>query len=621
MDPAKYAEIFLEESREHLTVVNQQLLEWERDASASEPVAAIFRAVHNIKGMAATMGYQTVATLSHRVENLLDQMRRTAAPVSPEVLELLFRAADHLEKGIEAAVVGSDATLDVGELVSDLDEASTAFEPESGLGATDRPSVPAMEAPILGGRGVRVTIHPDAPLKGARALLVLARVGELGAVYGVQPAPAAIEGEDFDGRFEFRLESPIPDAELTETIRGAGEVHDVSIEWGGAAAGAEEAAAKTRHLRVDLRRLDTLMNLIGEMVTVRGQLAELSAQRTDPELEDLSVRISHLTHDLQAEIIQARMTPGWQVFDRFPRLVRDIARRLGKRVTLRMEGKEIELDRALLDELGDPLMHVIRNAVDHGIETPDVRLANDKPAEGTIVLSAARERSTVVIRIEDDGAGINRERILVLARERGVVDPETRTLRDDVLLSVLAHPGFSTATEVSDVSGRGVGIDVVMNRLRLMGGSLELRTEEGKGSTFTLRLPPTLAIVPALLADVDEEMYALPLTHVEETLDLEQVAVTEMEGAESIVLRNQVVPLVRLRRLVGADATPPPNQPVIVLGIGDRRSGLVVDRVSSQREIVVKSFEAPAGTVPIFSGATILGDGQAVFILDAARLV
>jgi two-component system chemotaxis sensor kinase CheA len=622
MDPAKYAEIFLEESRENLTQVNQQLLDWERAPDAAEPVAAIFRAVHNIKGMAATMGYSTVATLAHRMENLLDLLRRGEGSADEHTIQLLFRAADGLEKGIEVAVSTGDAGYEVSDLVRDLDDTSAGLETAKPRAALDRPSVPAMTVPVLGGRGVRVVIRPDAPLRGARALIVLAKMGEAGSVFGVQPPPAVIEGDDFDGRFEFHIESAIEDHDLDELIRTSGDIEEVTIQAAAEESDEDDASSeKARHIRVDLRRLDTLMNQIGEMVTVRGQLVDLSARRADPELEDLAVRISHLTHDLQSEIIQARMTPGWQVFDRFPRLVRDTARKLGKRVNLRVEGKEIELDRALLDELGDPLMHLLRNAVDHSIEMPEDRAAVGKPSEGLIVLSAARERSTIVIRIEDDGNGVDRAAVLKRAEERGLVPTETSTLSDDGLLSVLAHPGFSTAEAVSDVSGRGVGIDVVMNRLRLMGGSLELKTVEGKGSTFTLRLPPTLAIVPALLADVQDELYALPLTHVEETLDLAQVSVTEVEGAESIVIRGQVVPLVRLRSLVELDGEAPANQPVIVVGIGDRRSGLVVDRVSSQREIVVKTFKAPVGTVPIFSGATILGDGRAVFILDAARLV
>jgi len=624
MDPSRYAEIFLEESREHLTQINQQLLAWERDPTSPEPVTPMFRAVHNIKGMAATMGYLGVATISHRVETLLDRYRRHPAPVSPEVLDLLFRAADALEEGVEAAVGGAKPGFDPSELVAQLDAVAVELAPADEPESADRVSLPAITSPTLGGRTVRVVIRPDAALKGARALIVLSRVQALGPVFGIQPAPAAIESDTFDGHFEFQVDTDRSDEQLEEEIRRAGDVSEVVMLRASEApeAPANEApTGRTRHLRVDLRRLDTLMNLIGEMVTVRGELVELSARRADPELEDVAVQVSHLTHDLQTEIIEARMTPGWQIFDRFPRLVRDVARQLGKRVSLRVEGKEIELDRALLDELGDPLVHLLRNAVDHGIETPEEREAAGKPAEATIVLSAARERSTVVIRVADDGRGLDAGRILAQARAKGLVEGEVGSLSDDDLLRLIAAPGFSTASGVSDVSGRGVGIDVVVTRMRRLGGSVEMATRPGRGTTFTLRLPPTLAIVPALVADVAEEQYALPLTHVEETLDLDQVAVTEVEGAESIVLRDEVVPLRRLRHLVDVEGQGPRSQPVIVVAVGERRSGVVVDRVSSQREIVVKSFRAPVGTAPIFGGATILGDGRPIFILDAARLL
>ncbi|MFB3070176.1 MAG: chemotaxis protein CheA, partial [Gemmatimonadales bacterium] len=321
------------------------------------------------------------------------------------------------------------------------------------------------------------------------------------------------------------------------------------------------------------------------------------------------------------EIIETRMTPVWHVFDRFPRLVRDVGRQLGKRVTLHVEGKGIELDRAVLDEIGDPLVHLLRNAIDHGIEKPEEREGAGKPPEGRIELSASRDRSTVVIRVKDDGRGIDRDRILEEAKQRGFVDSETDTLTDELLIAVLSRPGFSTAKEVSETSGRGVGLDVVATQLLALGGSLDIQSEPGQGSTFTLRLPPTLAIMPALLAGVGEERYALPLTHVDETLDFESTVIADLDGKEAMVLREQVLPVVHLRNVIGVDGDVSRRRPVIILEIGDRRGGLVVDQLLGQREIVVKGFDAPEGTLPIFSGATILGDGQPVLILDAARLV
>jgi two-component system chemotaxis sensor kinase CheA len=384
----------------------------------------------------------------------------------------------------------------------------------------------------------------------------------------------------------------------------------------------ESAGGRSRHIRVDLRRLDALMDLIGELVTARGRLNELAAERRDPAIDDVAIQVSRLSADLQAEIIQARMTPVWQVFDRFPRLVRDVARQLDKQVAFKVEGKEIELDRAILDELGDPLVHLLRNAVDHGIEAPAERRRRGKKPEGEIVLAAVRERSSVAISITDDGRGIDRAQVLAKAQREGLVAPHTETLSDDQLLRVLARPGFSTAAAVTSVSGRGVGIDVAMTKIRALGGSIEIRTEPGKGTSFVLRLPVTLAIVRALIAAVGQERYALPLTYVAETAEFGAIAMTTMEGREAMVLRGRVVPLVHLRSLlsVGGDA-PPARRPVIVLEMGDRRAGVVVDGMLGQQEIVVKGFEAPQGTLPVFSGATIMGDGVPALILDAAGLL
>jgi len=465
----------------------------------------------------------------------------------------------------------------------------------------------------------------EAPLKGGRAMLIVRKAQSLGGLHGITPAPAAFEAEDFDGRFTFRLETSASPEEIEAAIRTVGDVERVAVGEDESRAPRVEGgleAGRTRHIRVDLRRLDALMNLIGELVTARGRLNELAAAWRDPAIDDVAIQIARLSADLQTEIIQARMTPVWQVFDRFPRLVRDLARELGKEIAFRVEGKEIELDRAILDELGDPLVHLLRNAVGHGIEPPGERRKAGKKSEGEVVLAAVRERSSVAISIADDGRGIDRARVLAKAKREGLVDARAETLSDDQLLRVLARPGFSTAEAVTSVSGRGVGIDVALTKIRALGGSIEIRTELGKGTTFVLRLPVTLAIVRALIAAVGSERYALPLTYVAETVEFGSVAMTIMEGREAMVLRDRVVPLVHLRGLLGVSGeAPPARRPVIVLELGERRAGVVVDGMLGQQEIVVKGFEAPQGTLPVFSGATIMGDGVPALILDAAGLL
>src|SRR5881409_1845609 len=631
MDLSQYAELFLAESREHLSACNQLLLAWERKPASLEPVAGLFRAVHTVKGMAATMGYGVVTDLAHRTESLLDHLRRGAHPATDELLQLLFRARDALEQAVELSVRGRERDLDLSAITAELDRAAARAGGKAGRAAAARePPPPPIEALAAPGRLVQVVLRAEAPLKGGRALLLLKRAQAFGAVHAVSPPPAAFEAEDFDGRLSFRLESPAPAYQIRERLRATGDVESVTLPEEeerraaapAAAAGAAVEPARSRHLRVDLRRLDGLMDLIGELVTARGRLNELAAERRDPAIDDVAIQISRLTADLQTEIIQARMTPVWQVFDRFPRLVRDLARQLGKQVAFRVEGKEIELDRTILDELGDPLMHLLRNAVDHGIEPPAERRRRGKPLEGEIVLTAVRERASVAITVSDDGRGIDRHKILERAQREGLVDAHAEALSDDQLLRVLARPGFTTAEAVTSVSGRGVGIDVAMTRIRALGGSIEIRSVEGKGTTFVMRLPITLAIVRALIAGVGTERYALPLTYVAETVEFGAVTTTMVEGREAIVLRDHVVPLVHLRRLLGVTSDrAPARAPIIVLELGDRRAGVVVDGMLGQQEIVVKGFDAPQGTLPVFSGATIMGDGVPALILDAAGLV
>ncbi|MDQ2670042.1 MAG: chemotaxis protein CheA, partial [Gemmatimonadota bacterium] len=453
--------------------------------------------------------------------------------------------------------------------------------------------------------------------------LAIRRAEQLGRVSAVQPAPAQLERDDFAGRVSFRFEGDAGADALRAALLAVGDIESVDVAAETAPAAPTDGAARTRQIRVDLRRLDTLMKQVGELVVAKNRLLELAQVDPGWELGELATRMARLVTGMQSEILQARMTPVSDVFERFPRLVRDLARDLGKRIALEVEGGEIELDRAVLDEIGEPLVHLIRNAADHGFETPERRLAAGKPAEGRLVLSAARERNSVALRVRDDGRGIDRESVLAKARRMGLVEPGVERLTDDELLRILARPGFSTAQEVSGVSGRGVGIDVVATRVRTLGGALELQTEAGRGTTWTLRVPLTLAIVRALLTRVGTERYAVPLAFVAETVEFDAAAVTAVRDRESLLVRDQVVPTVHLRRLVAAQGpgSVTPRPPTIILEVGERRSALVVDALLGQQDIVVEPFEVPRGMPPFFGGATILADGVPALILDAAALV
>lgn len=669
MDPSRYADLFRTESREQLSALNRALLALEQGEPAREPVDAIFRGVHTIKGMSATMGYTAVAEFAHELESLLDKVREGETGISPELMDALFAAADALEDGVERA--REDAAMSEGmrralERLHDVAGGrSTAefravrlsgthvvpVEPRAVPGGGAE-AVAGAEA-ALAGPGTLVTVEQDAQalLPGVRAFMAVQRLRELGTIVACVPSVEALQAATAPQRFRVLVETSAGAAEIERAVRSAGDVATVAVERREAAAppaAAPPAAAeardrritdqlgldalgrpvvpapmpRARHVRIELARLDTLLNLIGELVIVRGRLQALTRPVADPPLQEAMEDATRLIAELQTEIMTSRLVPVGQVFDRFPRLVRDVARQVGKDVLFSIEGKEIELDRSVLDEIGEPVVHLLRNAVDHGLEAPEVREGAGKPRAGRLTLAAQRDRASVAITVRDDGRGIDRARVLARALALGLVERGTARLDDDTLLRCIAHPGFSTADRVTDVSGRGVGIDAVQARVRALGGSLEVETAEGRGTTMTIRLPVTLAIVRALLARVGTERYALPLSHVRETMERGPAVIRRMQGQEMLLLRDEVLPVLRLRDVVrlppGREAA---GEEIVVIERGDRRAGLVVDELTGQEDIVVKSFDAVRDGVPLFSGATILADGAPALIMDVGSLL
>lgn len=670
MDTNRYAELFLTESQDNLSAINHALLELERSPAAREPVGALFRAVHTVKGMSATMGYSVVAELSHELETLLDLVRRGERPVTATLMDALFAAADVLEQAIEMSVAGRGDTLDASGTIAALRAAAEATRVPAPPDArvTQKPTSRARKkragSPAKsGGRRppeeeasltIHVALEADTPMKGVRGHVVVERARTLGAVTDVTPSLEGLQRDEFDGRLAIRLaSSSATDEEIERIVRSAGYVGEVRVARKGASRAAVQEAPSTatpngdtasrgitrpaapsagqaselvparqhRHVRIDLHRLDTLMNLIGELVITRGRLQQLAAGINDPALTETVTQASRLVADLQDGIMTSRMVPVWQVFDRFPRVVRDAARALGKQVDFVVDGQEIELDRSLLDEIGDPIVHLLRNAIDHGLETPDVRVRAGKSPTGRLTLTAARDRSAVVIRVTDDGKGIDRDRVLARAQELSLIDPSKSELADDELIRLIARPGFSTARQVTDISGRGVGIDAVHARVRAVGGTVDIRSVKGQGTSVTVRLPVTLAIVRALLARVGDETYAVPMTHVNETVHLDQNTVRHVKGREVLVLRDDVLPLLHLRDVVRLPRRDVRGSQVVVLEVADRRAGMVVDELTGQQEIVIKPFDAVRDGLSVFSGATILGNGVPALILDVSSLL
>jgi len=633
----EYAELFLSESREHVTAVNQALLELERDADgprAGACVDAIFRAVHTIKGMAATMGYAAVTELSHELETVLDRARRRELTIDSTIIDILLRAADSLERLVELAVAGRENELDIASLVADLRSLRPVLE-------TAEWAIP-MAARSATGLAVRVRLAPDTPLRSVRALLIIQAFGKVAEVASTLPSKADLELDRFDGVLTIQCAADAPRDEVERVVRAAGYVEAVEFLDAAAPAppptapiaervatatppsGVRVAPGRGRHVRIDVRRLDKLMNLAGELVVARGRLAQLAAQLGDHALDETVRLSSRLITEVRDEITASRMVPVSNVFDRFPRVVRDAARALGKTVEFVVEGRDIELDRSMLDDIGESIVHLLRNAVDHGIEMPDVRAAAGKPATGKLVLSAVRDRSAIVIRVTDDGRGIDRDRVLARAKRDGIVDAGKSDLTEEELLRLLARPGFSTAEQVTDLSGRGVGVDAVYTRVRALGGAMNIRSAPGQGTTMTIRLPLTLAVVRSLLARVADEIYAIPLAHVNETIELTPDIVRTVKGREVVLARDEVFPLIRLRKLVGLPHYAPASaidlEQVVVIDLGDRRAGLVIDELTGQEEIVVKQFDAVRDGPPFFGGATLLGDGRPCLIVDVSSL-
>lgn len=558
MDLAQYKDLFISEARDHLQALNQAVLTLEQCPTSDEPMERSFRAAHTIKGMAATMGYDEMTHLAHATEDLMDQVRKQAIPVTSDLVNLLFQALDALESQLDAVAEDRDpATEDLGGILVAL----RAFQPAL---ATESPATRVAEIE---------TVKRD--------------------VVAVPPRIARSPGS--------------PPSPMTYPSQGD----------------------RGQSVRVNVAHLDRLLNLMGAMVVNKSRLWRIQRRHELPDLKEALEEHDLILMDLQAGVLASRTVPVAQVFNRFPRMVRDLAREGGKEVDLVITGAEIELDRAILQEIGDPLLHLLRNAVDHGLETPAERTAAGKPARGQIRLAAVRHQGMVVITVEDDGRGMDPVVLRRVAVEQGFLTADQAAdLTDDAAFALIYRSGFSTAQQVTDVSGRGVGMDVVRRQMESMRGHLEIESQVGQGTRFSLRLPLTLAIIQALLVRVAEEIYAVPLSHVHRTVEVLSDQLQTRQGQPAAALPDELLPLCSLAELV--DLPPPdllaprdPDDPIYALVVGHdgQHMGLVVDELLGREEIVIKSLSGFLGRIPGLAGATILGEGEIVLILDVVGLL
>lgn len=680
MEMSQYLEVFIEESKEHLQNCNERLLDLEKNPSDLSIVNDIFRSAHTLKGMSATMGYEDLASLTHQMENVLDAIRNQKISVTPETLDVVFEATDDLEAMVFSIADGGDGKRDVAIVVEKLKliekgESPAVSQSAKEVAATLTPDAPRalkgeydeFEYTVLqqsieqGFQTYEITIalREDCLLKAARVFMVFEVIEKLGEVIKSTPSVDQLEEEQFDQEFTVTIVSREPMSDIQSKVMKVSEVdrvdiHSLSIEQLRPTAETtlepikqeviiaeeviiEEPAqqeeqkkqtsvkqASNKTIRVNIERLDILMNLFEELVIDRGRLEQISRDLNNSELHETVERMSRISGDLQNIILNMRMVPVETVFNRFPRMVRQLARDLGKKINLEIVGAETELDRTVIDEIGDPLVHLIRNALDHGVETPEVRRAKGKSEEGTVILKAFHSGNHVFIELSDDGAGINRDRVLNKALKNGIISEQTAaTLTDKQVYELIFASGFSTAEKISDVSGRGVGLDVVKNTIESLGGTVSIDSKEGEGSIFSVQLPLTLSIISVMLVEIQKEKYAIPLSSIIETAIVKKEDILNAHNQKVIDFRGKVVPLLFLKDIFEVPVFEEEDEfySVIIVRKGDKMAGLVVDSFIGQQEVVLKSLGNYLTNVFAISGATILGDGQVALIVDCNALI
>lgn len=684
METSQYLEIFIDESTEHLDTLYQQMLELENNPEDKSIIEEIFRAAHTLKGMSATMGFDDLANLTHKIENVFDAIRYDKVKVQTEMMDTLFVAVDHLNEMVRDIADGGDGKRDVSDIINRLErieqglplDGETAEEeaeekkttPDSNLEiALDEFQITIIEQALEQGfkpYEIYVELSEDSLLKAARVYMVFEILEKHGEVIYSNPSVSDLEEENFDYSFKTIVLTKESSEDIKAKILKVSEIRKVEISDFSLevykkekeeeeqreqtkkeqqqkvsakakeqpkkaakkqASAASVKAAPTKTIRVNIERLDVLMNLFEELVIDRGRLEQISMELKNPELQETVERMSRVSSDLQNIILTMRMVPIDTVFNRFPRMIRQLARDLKKEVNVEIIGADTELDRTVIDEIGDPLVHLIRNAIDHGIEKPEDRLKAGKPREGTIKLEAYHSGNHVFVEITDDGAGINREKVKNKAIERGLITPqEAEMMSDQQINDLILTSGFSTTEKVSDVSGRGVGLDVVKNTIESLGGNISIESEEGRGSTFSIQLPLTLSIISVLLVELQKEKYAIPLSSIIETTILKKSEIYKAHDNQVIDFRGSIIPLVDLKEIFEVptvEETDDDFVSIVIVRKGNKLTGLIVDSFIGQQEVVLKSLGNYMTNVFAISGATILGDGEVALIVDSNALV
>ncbi len=670
MGTNEYLSMFIDESREHLQALNDNMLALESAPEDISIVQNIFRSAHTLKGMSATMGFEDLASLTHEMENVLDLVRNHKLKMSDFVFDAIFQSLDSLEAMVNDIIEGGTGKSDVSEIVVTLKSiVSGDFQKGSSPSAAQSTSksqssiqldefqLSVLEQSIESGFHVyyiEVTIEEQCVLKAARAYMVFDALEHNGEIIKSDPTVEDIEQDKFDYQFSVYYVTQLEKEALEKLVTNVSEVQGANIktftkenlrsttkpqEKEAAPEPSSESEPKVkqeakpavakqavanRTVRVDIERLDTLMNLFSELLIDRVRLEQLASEVKRNDLTDTVEHMARVSTDLQNIVLKLRMVPVESVFNRFPRMVRDLAKSLDKKIDLVITGAETELDRTVIDEIGDPLVHLIRNSLDHGVETIEERLKVGKPEIGKVYLRAFHSGNHVFIEIEDDGRGINKDKVLNIALKNGVVsEDEAKRLSDNEIHMLLFASGFSTADKISDISGRGVGLDVVKTKIESLGGTVSVDSKFGTGTKFSVQLPLTLSIISAMLIKLADEKYAIPLSSIVETLNIPKDQIRVVHGIRMIDYRSTVITIVDLKQVFECTEAEDDRDDlnIVIVKKGDKMIGVVVDEFIGQQEIVLKSLGKYLSNTFAMSGATILGDGQVALIIDPNALI
>ncbi|MFD6510833.1 MULTISPECIES: chemotaxis protein CheW [unclassified Bacillus (in: firmicutes)] len=649
--------IFFEEAEEHLQSLNENVLNLEQNPADMGVVGEIFRSAHTFKGMSASMEFTEMADLTHKMENVLDEIRHGNMMVNANIIDVIFECIDNLEKMVADVQQGGMGNIDV---------VSTKHKLEALLNGNVEASMEQVEQSSINNddtvsHEVYITVEQQAILKAVRAIMCIEALQNVGDIQKTVPSIEEIEADAFGFEFTVYMDTDRSVEELKQVVLHVSEIEKVEVKQGNIAeegivqsiaatqldpsleartttasttpakstTKTKNAKVENRSIRVQLEKIERLMNMFEESVIERGRIDELAETIQNKELIEHLNRLGDISKDIQNVLLNMRMVPIETVFNRFPRMVRMLAKDLGKKIDLQIKGEDTEVDKIVIDEIGDPLVHLIRNAIDHGIETVENRRDAGKNETGTIKLEAFHSGNHVVIQITDDGNGIHKGKVLEKAIKNGVVtESEANKLTDREVFDLIFQPGFSTAEVVSDLSGRGVGLDVVKHTIHSLGGHLIIDSEEGKGSTFRIELPLTLSIIQSMLVQTSDKRYALPLGNIVEAIRIKKEDIQSLQGKDVLNYRNQIIEVKHLSTVFGEKTVDEAFAsydsqmvPVLIVRNTHRSYGLIVNTIIGQREIVLKSLgDFFAESSNYFSGATILGDGRVVLILNPEGL-